>query len=65
MFTSPKTTCAGIAIILSAIGGLFASYSAGHLDAGVVSAAVSTILAGIVGLFARDNNVTSEQANAK
>lgn len=63
--TSPKTTVAGIAVILSALGSLCAAYSAGHLDAATVSAAISTILAGVVGLFARDNNVTSEQAGAK
>lgn len=51
-----KTTATGLAAILVAAGNLLTHASSG--DFSTVPTDVPIILAGLVGLFAKDNNVT-------
>jgi uncharacterized membrane protein YbjE (DUF340 family) len=59
-----KTTSAGIlAIVGGLVRGYFA-YKSGQLTEEAITTTLTAILSGIGLLFARDNNVTSEQAGA-
>lgn len=58
-----KTSLGGLAAIFTGIGAIAAGISAG--DWSVIGTAGPAVLAGIALLFARDNNVTSEEAGAK
>lgn len=60
---SPRTTMAGIAAILTAAAAILS----GLAEGGSVdwTAAIAAIISGVGLIFARDNNVTSEQAGAK
>jgi len=55
MFTSYKTTVAGVLAIITAIGSAVASVSAGE---GIGPDTIVAFVAGIGLLFARDNGVT-------
>lgn len=61
--TSWKTTSAGIASIVGGFATLWFRRAA--LDEGTFSVAVTAILGGIGLIFARDNDVTSEDSGAK
>lgn len=62
MFSSWKTTAAGIlAILIPAGTAAQAALTGGHPD---WAAVIASVIAGIGLLFARDNKVTSEQAGA-
>lgn len=69
MFTSPKTTIAGIAMILSGlgmIGKIIADFSANvPVDYETVAIAVGSIVTGLGLIAGRDNLTTSEEAGAK
>jgi hypothetical protein len=60
-----KTTLGGVAAICGGIGMIAKMLSEGDYNAEKIMAAVAAIGAGITGLSARDNNVTSEKAGAK
>ena len=64
MFSSWKTTSAGITMIVGGAAGLYFAYKSGNLNEAAITGGVTAILGGVGLLFARDNNVTSEQANA-
>jgi hypothetical protein len=64
--TSWKTTVTGVAAILTAVGAaltaLFDNDPATNID---IAVTVAAVMSGIGLIFARDNNVTSEDAGAK
>ena len=66
MTRSWKTTAAGAGALLTTIGYIINQLTDGNAftnpDWPVV---IPAICSGLIGLFARDNNVTSEQAGAK
>jgi phosphotransferase system glucose/maltose/N-acetylglucosamine-specific IIC component len=65
MFTSWKTTSAGILACVGAVTGVYFAAKNGTLTPEVITTAVAAFLTGIGLIFARDNGVTSEQAGAK
>lgn len=66
MKKSWKTTTAGIGAILVAVGSILqAQFDGDPTTVPQYEVAIAAIMAGIVGLFARDNNVSSEDAGAK
>ena len=63
LLSSPKTTLAGVAAILTTVGSLCAAYAHGTpID---WTSAITAIASGIGLILARDNGTTSEQAGAK
>ncbi len=61
-----KTTGLGVAAILSSLANIVHDIATGvPWQAELTSPNVGTLLAGILGLFARDATVTSEQSGAK
>ena len=63
MLKSWKTTCAGLAAILTALANILQSIATGtSCD---YQMAITGMLAGFGLLFARDNNKTSEDVGAK
>jgi hypothetical protein len=58
MVTSWKTTSAGAAAIFGAVASLLSMASKGQIDGNVLMTDIGVISAGIMGLFAKDNNVT-------
>jgi hypothetical protein len=60
-----KTTLGGVAAILAGLGLIAKMVSEGNYDAEKILGALTAIGAGFTGIFARDNNVSSEQAGAK
>ena len=65
MKKSWKTTAAGIAAIVIAVASLVqAQFDGDPSTVPNYEIAIAAIMSGLVGLFARDNDVTSEQAGA-
>ena len=66
MKRSWKTTAAGVAAIVIAICGAIDAERDGNPDTRADwGAVVALIAAGAIGIFSRDNNVTSKQAGAE
>jgi len=65
MTASKKTTAAGIAALLAAIGSILNGWANGGLETVDWGSLIPAIIAGTGLLFARDNNVTSKQAGAE
>ena len=57
-FVNWKTTSAGLAAILVAIGSVFTSLSHGALDQTAVVTAATAVIAGLGLVFAKDANVS-------
>ena len=65
MKKSWKTTAAGIAAIVIAVASLVqAQFDGDPSTVPNYEIAIAAIMSGLVGLFARDNDVSSEQAGA-
>lgn len=64
MTGSWKTTSAGIAAIVGGVIRFWFAFKAGQITEESIMTSVTAILTGVGLLFARDNNVTSEEANA-
>lgn len=62
--TSWKTTSAGILAIVGGLTRLYFAFKAGSFTEEAITTAATAILTGIGLMFARDNNVTSEQVQA-
>jgi len=61
-----KTSAAGIAAIVISIASIAqAQFDADPLTVPNYEIAIAAIMSGLVGLFARDNDVSSEQAGVK
>lgn len=60
-----KTTLGGVAAILAGLGLIAKMVSDGDYNAEKLMAAVAAVGAGFTGIFARDNNVSSEEAGVK
>lgn len=60
-----KTTVLGICALLSAIGGAGTALLDGNPNTNVDITSLTAAFAGLGLLFARDNNVSSEDAGAK
>ncbi len=60
-----KTTLGGVAAILGGLGLVAKMISDGDYGSDKIMSAVAAIGAGFTGIFARDNNVTSEDAGIK
>jgi len=58
MNKSWKTTSAGIALIASAVVGVYFAYKGNTLNEQIVMAAIGSLLGGIGLLFAKDSDVT-------
>lgn len=58
MNKSWKTTSAGIVAITGSVVGVYFAYKANNLTAEIVTGAITTLLAGIGLLFAKDGDVT-------
>lgn len=66
MFSSYRTTLAGIAAILTAVGSALAAWTDGDPATVVnIEATAAAILAGWGLILARDNGVSSEKAGAR
>ena len=66
MFSSYRTTLAGIAAILTAVGSALAAWTDGDTATVVnIEATAAAILAGWGLILARDNGVSSEKAGAR
>lgn len=66
MKKSWKTTTAGVGAILVAIGSILqAQFDGDPTTVPNYELAIATIMAGLIGLFSRDNDVSSENAGAK
>lgn len=59
-----KTTSAGILAIVGGIVRFYFAVKAGQFTEEAITTSLTAVLSGIGLLFARDNNVTSEQAGA-
>lgn len=59
-----KTTSAGILAIVGGIVRFYFAVKAGQFTEEAITTSLTAILSGVGLLFARDNNVTSEEANA-
>lgn len=66
MKKSWKTTAAGVSAIIIAIASVVqAQFDGDPATVPNYEAALAAVMAGLVGLFARDNDVSSEQAGVK
>lgn len=65
MKSSWKTTSAGILAIAGGIVRFYFAVKTGQITEEALMTSVTAIVSGIGLLFARDNNVSSEQAGAK
>lgn len=53
-----KTTLAGAAAIMTALGDLFTQFAAGNLGSGAIEKDALAIVVGVGLIFAKDHNVT-------
>lgn len=60
-----RTTLAGIALILTALGGMITALTDNNPETTITEAQIIEIVTGFGFLVARDNKVSSEKANAK
>lgn len=63
--TSWKTTVTGIAGILTGLAVIAKAVAAGTFDMTILGPGIAAVTSGFGLIFARDHNVTSEQAGAK
>ena len=59
-----KTTVGGVGMILSGLAIFAEMLKSGNFDGDKVSVAIAAIIGGFGLVFARDNNVSSEEAGA-
>lgn len=58
MFKNWKTTSTGITMIVAGIVGFYFAFKGGQVNEGTITGSLTSVLAGIGLLFAKDNNVT-------
>ncbi len=58
MLTNWKTSATGVAAILGAVASLISMIAEGKVDGNILMTDFGVISAGIMGLFAKDKNVT-------
>ena len=65
MHGSWKTSAAGVAALIGGIQAIVMALASDPIDWNDFGTAVGVVAAGVVGLLARDNKVSSEEAGAK
>ena len=65
ILTNYKTSLAGVASILSALGVLAAGFSKGALDNTTLATAIGLFMTGLQGLFAKDGTTHSTEAQVQ